>query len=101
MAKHNILLEEAERVKKDKEKEAEENKSARLDQIIFALNESISKQKALLDILNEEKREEDQKRKAQQEEARTKERAHPIIDKGLIFPNSAHKSRFHHPSRKL
>ncbi len=55
MAEHNILLEEAERVKKDKEKEAEENKSARLDQIIFALNESISKQKALLDILNEEK----------------------------------------------
>ena len=89
MAEHNIqqkVLEEAERVKKDKKKEAEENKSARLDQIIFALNESISKQKALLDIFNEEKREEDQKRKAQQEEARTKERAHPIIDKGLIFP---------------
>ncbi|XP_064393282.1 ubiquitin carboxyl-terminal hydrolase CYLD-like isoform X2 [Halichondria panicea] len=89
MAEHNIqqkVLEEAERVKKDKKKEAEENKSARLDQIIFALNESISKQKALLDIFNEEKREEDQKRKAQQEEARTKERAHPIIDKGSSNP---------------
>ncbi len=43
-------MEEAERVK---------NKSARLDQMILALNESISKQKALLDIFNEDKREED------------------------------------------
>ncbi len=42
-----LQLEEAERVK---------NKSARLDQMILALNE---KQKALLDIFNEDKREED------------------------------------------
>ncbi len=49
---------------------------------------SILKQKALLDIFNEDKREQDQKRKAQQEEARTNQRAHPIIDKGLIFPTA-------------